>query len=149
MGLIYTDRHTHFQTKFFVFYWMGQFVNLNVESGILVTPAAAELLDPRVTPSVTAERKYVHPNLGKGVYWRYCRRLAPKIVVHQVRALRKIASAKDGPRNERLLAAALISVPPKRQANNVHGQTGTDRCSFCIKSKKKVLRSIIDIKIDV
>lgn len=56
----------------------------------------------------------------------------------QVRALRKIASANQGPRNEKSLALHLITPKPRRQANNIHGQLGTERCWHCIKAKKKV-----------
>jgi hypothetical protein len=97
----------------------------------ILTPGAAQF----VTMASKVDVKY--NSIGTHSQ-RYSTPTAPKPVIHQVRAFRRIASTNDGPRNEKSLASMLISERPKRRPNNMYGQFGTERCLFCIKSKKKV-----------
>ena len=63
--------------------------------------------------------------------------------MRKVKLFRRIASAGQGNRDERSLASYLVR-KPKRAGNNFTGQTGLERCSACVKAKKKVRGSSVE-----
>src|SRR5437763_8933194 len=64
--------------------------------------------------------------------------MAHRSVTHNILAFRRISSVAEGVRNERLFVSILAPKPLKRKGNNITGQRGTEKCIFCVKSKKKV-----------
>jgi len=105
----------------------------NEISETLVSPGSSQL-EIDASTSAGGDQMYV-PDRYRSLN-AICSGLAPP--TYPLRVFKTIASATQGPRNETSLATYLVPKPQKRHANNFTGVTGTERCTFCVKAKKKV-----------
>jgi hypothetical protein len=103
----------------------------------IYSPGAVDLIAQRSVTSGVAKRNRRYVSLRDRLM-RYSSPSPQQGHVRKVKVFRRIASASEGIRDERSLASFLVR-KPKRGGNNFTGQSGLERCTFCIKAKKKVL----------